>query len=69
VATPDLITVCFAALVAVFLLLVSLAIGMRIITMIFPEKEPDESEIYAAIAATYNSLYPGTHITKIEESQ
>jgi hypothetical protein len=62
-------TVCFAALVAVFTLLVSLAIGMRLITWLFPEKEDDESEMYAAIAATYNSLYPGTHITKIEESQ
>jgi hypothetical protein len=35
-------TVCFAALVAVFTLLVSLAIGMRLITWLFPEKEDDE---------------------------
>ena len=67
-ATPELIPVCLAALVAVFALLVSLAIGMRLITWLFPESESDEPEMYAAIAATYSSLYPGAHITKIEES-
>lgn len=67
--TPDLVTVCVAALIAVFALLISLAAGMRLIMWLFPEKGDDESEIYAAIAATYRSVYPGTRITKIEESQ
>ncbi len=67
--TPDLVTVCVAALIAVFALLISLAAGMRLIMWLFPEKGEDESEIYAAIAATYRSVYPGTRITKIEESQ
>jgi len=69
VTTPDLVTVCVAALIAVFALLISLAAGMRLIMWLFPEKGDDESEIYAAIAATYRSVYPGTRITKIEESQ
>ncbi|MGB6032958.1 MAG: hypothetical protein WBG01_04785 [Bacteroidota bacterium] len=67
--TPDLVTVCFAALIAVFALLVSLAVGMRLITWLFPEREDEDLEMYAAIAATYTSVYPGTRITKIEESQ
>ena len=67
--TPDLVTVCFAALIAVFALLISLAIGMRLITWLFPERGDEDSEMYAAIATTYDSFYPGTRITKIEESQ
>ncbi|MCK5572970.1 MAG: hypothetical protein KAJ12_09430 [Bacteroidetes bacterium] len=66
---PDLFTVCIAALVAVFALLISLAAAMRLITLLFPERADDEAAMYAAIAATYRSVYPGTRITKIEDSQ
>jgi hypothetical protein len=58
-----------AALVAVFTLLISLAAGMRLITLLFPERADNEAAMYAAIAATYQSVYPGTRITKIEDSQ
>ena len=67
--SPDLLTVCIAALIAVFALLIALAAGMRLITWLFPESEDDESEMYAAIAATYNSVFPGTRITKIEDTR
>jgi len=58
-----------AALVAVFTLLIALAAGMRLITLLFPERAGDEAAMVAAIAATYRSVYPGTRITKIEDSQ
>lgn len=64
----NLLTVCFSAFIAVFFVLTFLAISMRLIIAIFPEKQKDEdSAIIAAISSTMSSLYPKTKITKIEE--
>ncbi len=63
-----LISICLSALVAVFLVLTFLAIIMRFIIFIFPEKQKDEDQaLIAAITSTINRLYPKTQITKIEE--
>lgn len=67
---PDLLTICISAFVAVFILLTVLAVLMRLITAIFPgpDKESD-SALIGAITTTYQTIYPNTKITKIEESR
>jgi hypothetical protein len=67
---PNLILVCVSAFVAVFVLLSILAISMRLILVIFPEKErKTDAALLAAVSTTMQSLYPGTIITKIEEAK
>ena len=65
--SPNILAICFSALAAVFFVLISLAVIMRIIITIFPEKDTDCTAIYAAVATTMTSIYPGTQISKIEE--
>ena len=60
--TPDLITICLTSFVAVLLLLSFLALVMRIIILIFPAKDNDDSAVVAAITSTYNVHFPGTKI-------
>lgn len=65
-----LISICISALIAVFLILFFLAIIMRLITVIFPEKDINEdSAVIAALTTIVNKYYPGTKITKIEETK
>ena len=64
----DLLINCLTAFAAVFILLSLLAIVMKIMLAIFPFKEEEyDPTIVSAIASTYNTLYPGTKVTKIEE--
>lgn len=64
----DLITICVSAFVATFLILAFLAIIMRIIIFIFPEKqESGDPAVIAAITSTINRFYPNVRVTKIEE--
>ena len=65
--SPNILAICFSAFAAVFFVLISLAVIMRIIITIFPEKDTDYTAIYAAVATTMTSIYPGTQISKIEE--
>jgi len=67
--TPDLITICLTSFVAVLILLSFLALIMRVITLIFPVKEDDDSAVVAAITSTYNVHFPGTKIIKIGEQK
>ena len=61
-----LISICISALIAVFLILSLLAIVMRLITVIFPEKViKDDSAVIAALTTIVNKYYPGTKITKV----
>jgi hypothetical protein len=63
-----LISICISALIAVFLILSLLAAIMRLITIIFPDKEgKDDAAVLAALTSAVNQYYPGTHITKVEE--
>ena len=42
---------------------------MRIIILIFPAKEDNDSAVVAAITSTYNVHFPGTKIIKIGEQK
>lgn len=66
--TPDLLTICTSAFIAVFLLLTVLALVMRIIIVVFPQKaDKTDAAFIAAMATAVSSVYPGTKITNIEE--
>ncbi|MEE9555409.1 MAG: hypothetical protein V3W18_14070 [candidate division Zixibacteria bacterium] len=66
--TVNLVMVCASAFVGVFLLLSFLALVMKAITAVFPQKSAgSDAAILAAVASTVSSAYPGTKITKIEE--
>jgi hypothetical protein len=68
--SPNLIYICATAFAGVFILLTVLAILMRLIILIFPEKAlAADAAIMAAITSTYNTLYPGTKITQIKEEK
>jgi len=63
-----LVFVCISAFVAVFVLLSVLAIVMRLILMVFPQLESSTDEaVIAAMTAVINKVYPGSHLSKIEE--
>lgn len=65
---PDLLSICIAAFMGVFLLLSILAAIMRLIILVFPERQTGTGEAaLAAIATTYKTIYPGTKITRVEE--
>ncbi len=60
--------ICASAFVGVFLLLTLLAIVMRIIIVIFPQKaKRTDAAIVAAVTVAASTAYPGTRITNIEE--
>jgi hypothetical protein len=43
---------------------------MRIIMLIFPQKVAElDSAVIAAVAATVQTVFPGTKITKLEEKK
>jgi hypothetical protein len=64
----QLLLICVAAFVAVFIVLSLLAVIMRVIIIIFPDKvNGSDTALLAAISTSINRLYPGTKITKIEE--
>jgi len=67
---PNLLFVCLSAFIAVFVLLSILAISMRLILRIFPEKESKtDAAVLAVVSTSMQSIYPGTIITKIEEAK
>ena len=69
----NLLSMCISSFAAVFTVLVFLAVTMRLIMIIFPEKKTgtgaDEAVVYAAITSTYARLYPGMKITNIKEDK
>jgi hypothetical protein len=66
--TIELYVICGLAFLVVFIILVFLAFLMRIIMLIFPEKVAEiDSVMIAAVAATVQTIFPGTKITKLEE--
>ncbi|MDA3859690.1 MAG: hypothetical protein PF445_00545 [Melioribacteraceae bacterium] len=66
--SPSILSICFSAILTVFLILSVLAISIQIITRLFPFKqEKEDTTIYAAIVSSYSVIHPGTKITKIEE--
>ncbi len=66
----DLLVISGTALIAVFLLLTILALIMRLIVFIYPEKDHGiDGAIIAAITTAYKSLYPTTKIAEIKEAK
>lgn len=67
----SLFSMCMASFAAVFLVLTFLAVAMRLIIVMFPEKQEDagtdDAAVFAAISSTYARLYPGTRVSNIEE--
>jgi len=65
---PDLLVVCLSAFVAVFFLLGFLAVVMRLLIAVFPEKLAGiDSATLAAVTAAAAYVLPGTKVTKVEE--
>jgi len=68
--TIELYMICGIAFLVVFIILALLAFIMRIIMLIFPEKVAGtDLAMIAAIAATVQTIFPGTKITKLEEKK
>ncbi len=66
--SPELLVICISAFIAVFVLLAVLALVMRLIIVIFPQKTVvGDTAMIAAVASVAATLYPGTKITKVEE--
>jgi NADH:ubiquinone oxidoreductase subunit 2 (subunit N) len=67
---PDLLSISFFAFIAVFSLLSVLAILMRVLTAVFPQKaDGPDSALIAAITSAASLAYPGTRVTHIEETR
>ncbi|MBT8397573.1 MAG: hypothetical protein HKO65_07030 [Gemmatimonadetes bacterium] len=65
---PDLLVVCLSAFVAVFALLSFLAVVMRLLITVYPERLAGiDSATIAAVTAAAAYAFPGTKITKVEE--
>lgn len=68
--SSDPFTVSTVAYIVAFAVLTVLAIMMRLITLLFPEKRTaEDAAVIAAITTTYQTLSPGSVVTKIEETQ
>ncbi len=67
----NLLLTCLNAFIAVLVLLSALAVGMRILTTVFPVKvETDDSAIIAAaITSAVTSFAPGARVSKITEEK
>ena len=66
----DLLSICAASFLGVFIILAALAVIMRLILVVFPQRESvTEEAVLAAIATTYKTHYPGTRITRVEEER
>jgi hypothetical protein len=65
----SLLMICASSFAAVFVILGTLAVTMKILTALFPEKKKDEidSAMLAAIHSVYSVVKPGARITNIVE--
>ena len=63
----ELLFICISAFIAVFVLLAILALVMRVIMVLFPQRaQVADAVVYAAVASAVTALYPGTKISKVE---
>ena len=66
--SPDLLVICVSAFAVVFFTLTILALVMRTIMAIFPERLiSSDSTVIAAVVSAVSAIYPGTKVTKVEE--
>ncbi len=67
---PDVLTCCLLSFLTVFILLGFLAVVIRLVTALFPEKAAGtDPAVIAAIHGTAAVRYPGARVTRIEEIQ
>ena len=70
VESPQLLLACIAAAVAVFVLLTALALVMRALIAVFPDRTArTDPAVLAAVTAVLTAAYPGMRITKVEEER
>lgn len=67
--SPELLWICVTAFVSVGVILTVLAGIMRLILILFPQKDEQKTDpvLIAAAATVLQSIYPGTRITRVEE--
>jgi hypothetical protein len=71
-SSPDILTVCGSAFVAIFVLLTLLAALMRFLVFVFPaplKEEKSDLAVYAAITTVYQQNYPNSRISEIKEEK
>ena len=66
---PNLLVICVTAFVAVFILLSLLAVVMRALIVVYPEKVTSGSDaaMIAAVTSAVSIAFPGTKVSKVEE--
>ena len=65
----DVLAVSTVGFVVAFAVLAVLAMMMRLITLLFPErKDSSDAALVAGVTATYQALFPGVTVTKLEET-
>jgi hypothetical protein len=67
-SSTDILSVCIAAFLLIFILLSVLSAMMRVLTYMFPPIETEDSATIAAITAAYHSIYPDRKVTRIKET-
>ena len=68
--SPDLLMVCVAAFLAVFVLLTLLALAMRGLIAVFPERTGKaDPAMLAAVTSVVAAVFPGFKITRVEEER
>jgi hypothetical protein len=66
--SAELVVICGVAFLMVFVILLLLAVIMRLIILVFPEKAAlSDAAMIAAISAAVQTVFPGTKLTKVEE--
>jgi hypothetical protein len=65
----NLLLVCVSAFLAVFVVLSFLAVAMRVLILVAPERVGGgaDAAVVAAVASAVSATYPGTVVTRIEE--
>lgn len=67
---PNMLLICVSAFIAVFVLLALLALAMRSLIAVFPERLVKvDPALLAAVSATVSAVFPGTKITRVEEEK
>ncbi|MBN1272335.1 MAG: hypothetical protein JXB26_08695 [Candidatus Aminicenantes bacterium] len=68
--SSSILLICTLAFLMVFLLLAFLAVLMRLIIYLFPEKAKiTDAAVFAAMAAVFRNIFPHSKISNIEEKK
>jgi hypothetical protein len=67
-SSASILSVCIAAFILIFVLLSVLSGMMRLLTLLFPVVEEEDSAVIAAITTAYHSIYPDSKVTRIKET-